>query len=264
MKTRSIYFRNLKATLLSLSLLAAQGCARQAGKSSDANQTEIVIAAASNLSAAFDELGRRFQAQTGVHATFSFGATGDLSKQIENGAPFDVFAAADVSHVVELEQRGFLKSGSRVLYARGRVVLWMPPGSSLRIERVEDLTGERVSKIAIAKPEIAPYGQAAVEILRSLNVWAAVEPKVVYAQSVSQAKQFAATGNADAAFIPRALVKAGEGRAIEIDERLHRPIEQAIAIVRTSEKQQAAQQFITFLLSDEGQSVLASYGYDKP
>ncbi len=115
----------------------------------------------------------------------------------------------------------------------------------------------------MAKPELAPYGEAAVESLRALGVWERVEPKVVYAQNVAQAKQFAATGNAEAAFVPRSLLKPNEGAAVEIDGALHQPIEQSLGVVRSSKKQEAARRFTDFVLSEEGQALLESYGYER-
>ena len=250
------------ALILLLALFAESGCARKGDDAKDAG--EIVVAAAANLTDAFEELGRRFTARTGVRVTCSFGATADLARQIENGAPFDVYAAADVSHVDALAEKGLLADGTRAVYARGRLVVWLPPWSNLQISRVEDLAGAGVSKVAVAKPDVAPYGQAAVESLRALNVWQQLGPKVVYAQSVAQARQWAASGNADAAFLPRSLVKEGEGRTIEVDERLHAPIYQGIAVVRASERPDAARHFVEFVLSEEGQSVLKSFGYEAP
>lgn len=237
----------------------AAGCAQRVEERPV--QEEIVAAAAANLTEAFEEVGRRFTAQTGVRVVNSFGATADLAKQIEHGAPFDVFAAADVKHVEALERKGLLADGSRAVYARGRLVLWFPRGAGGA--RVEDLTGAGVTKVAVAKPELAPYGEAAVEALRALGVWERVEPKVVYAQNVAQAKQFAATGNAEAAFVPRSLIKPNEGAAVEIDGALHHPIEQALGIVKSSKKQAAARRFRDFVLSEEGQALLESYGYER-
>jgi molybdate transport system substrate-binding protein len=256
--------RILKACALSLVLAlvgASSGCARDGVEESS---SEITVAAAANLTDAFGELAKRFTARTGLKVTNSFGATADLSKQIENGAPFDVFASADVEHVEELARKGLLADAPRGVYARGRLVLWVPGEGKARVGRVEDLEGESVSKVAIAKPDVAPYGRAAVESLNALGLWAKVEPKVVYSQTVAQAKQFASSGNADAAFIPRSLVREGEGTAIEIDARLHAPIDQAVGVVRASKKQEAARRFVEFLLSEEGQSVLKSFGYDPP
>lgn len=248
------------AALLSFVLLLSAGACGRAER--DAPSDEITVAAAANLTDAFGEIAKRFTVRTGLKVTNSFGATADLAKQIENGAPFDVFASADLEHVEELARKGLLDESPRGVYARGRLVLWVPPNGKASIERVEDLAG--ASKIAIAKPDVAPYGQAAVESLKALGLWEKVEPKVVYSQNVSQAKQFAQSGNADAAFIPRSLVKEGEGRAVEMDAKLHAPIDQAVGVVRASKRQDAARRFVEFLLSDEGQAILKSFGYDSP
>ncbi|HST53383.1 MAG TPA: molybdate ABC transporter substrate-binding protein [Pyrinomonadaceae bacterium] len=247
--------------LLLVLLMTLTNCVK---KSDESGSEEITVAAAANLTDAFGEIGRRFTTRTGIRVVNSFGATANLARQIENGAPFDVFASADVSHVDELAGKGLLTEGTRSIYARGRLVLWLPPGKDARVERVEDLAGDAVTKIAVAKPDIAPYGQAAVESLRALNVWQKVEPKVVYAENVAEAKQFAASGNADAAFIPRALVKEGEGHAIDVDESLHAPIDQAMCVVRASKKQEAARRFVQFVTGEEGQSILKSFGYSAP
>lgn len=227
------------------------------------DSAEIDVAAAANLTDAFTELGREFTVQTGIRVRFSFGATADLEKQIENGAPFDVFASADVEHVDALSSQGLVTPGTNNIYARGRLVLWIPPGSTLKLSRIEEITRMDVERIAIAKPDVAPYGRATLEALRALNLWQQVEPKVIYGQNVSQAKQYAATGNAEVAFIPLALVRANEGASIEVDERLHQPINQAIAVIKDSPRQEAARRFLDFVLSPAGQTLLERYGYQK-
>ncbi|HVQ38203.1 MAG TPA: molybdate ABC transporter substrate-binding protein [Pyrinomonadaceae bacterium] len=228
------------------------------------DQNELIVAAAANLTDAFAEIGPRFMEKTGVRVVFSFGATADLAKQIENGAPFDVFAAADVDHVDQLERKGLLIPGSRAIYAQGRLVMWWPPESKQKAAQISDITAKEFERVAIAKPDIAPYGQASVESLSALGIWNQVEPKVVYGQNVSQAKQFAATGNAEVAFIPLALVKPGEGTYIEVSEESHKPIDQALGIISDSRKPRASWQFVQFLLSTEGQEILARRGYNKP
>ena len=247
-----------------LLLLCALACCLSCQRPPSDKHPQLVVAAAANLTDAFAELQQRFTAQSGIPVVLSFGATADLARQIENGAPFDVFAAADTAHVDKLDQAGLLVPGTRVVYARGRLVMWLPPDSPLKVERIEDVTAKEIERIAIAKPDVAPYGQATVESLQGLGIWNQIESKVVYGQSVSQAKQFAATGNAEVAFIPLALVKAGEGRYFEVDERLHQPIDQAIAIIKFSTQQAAARQFVDFLMSDEGQQLMARRGYARP
>jgi len=227
------------------------------------NSQQITVAAAANLTDAFNELGKDFTARTGIRVVFSFGATAELEKQIENGAPFDVYASADVEHVETLNSKGLVTPNTNKLYARGRLILWIPPGSTLKLNRIEDITRTEVERIAIAKPDVAPYGRATVEALRALNLWQQVEGKVIYGQNVSQTKQYAATANAEVAFLPLSLVKANEGQSIEVDEHLHQPIDQAIAVIKDSPYQEAARQFVDFVLSTEGQTLLERYGYKK-
>ena len=245
-------------------VLASPGCHPQSSSNSQANRAELVVAAAANLTDAFAEIGARFTGKTGIRVVLSFGATADLARQIESGAPFDVFAAADTEHVDLLERKDLITPGSRALYARGRLVMWLPPGSTLKAAHIGDITAKEFERVAIAKPDIAPYGAATVESLRSLGIWNQIEPKVIYGQNVSQTKQYAATGNAEVAFIPLALVKPGEGTYIEVNEASHKPINQALGIVKDSPKQAAARQFVDFLLGAEGQDILLQKGYSKP
>lgn len=259
---RSRFLRSV-SLILSFVIASSPGCSRGAREEKHELSPEITVAAAANLTDAFAELGKEFTARRGVRVTFSFGATADLARQIENGAPFDVFASADVEHVERLNSLGLVTPGTNQVYARGRLALWIPPGSPLTLNRLEDLTRPEVERVAIAKPDVAPYGRAAVEALNALNLWTQIEPKVIYGQNVSQAKQYAATGNAEVAFIPRALVKPGEGLAIEVDERLHRPIDQAIAVIKDSRRHDAARSFVSYVLSPEGQTLLERYGYKK-
>lgn len=255
------------STLVILSLISSSllshGCARSGPGGQQAEPQEITVAAAANLTDAFAELGKEFTARTGIRVTFSFGATADLARQIENGAPFDLFASADVEHVERLNSLGLVLPGTNRVYARGRLVLWIPPESKLTLGRLEELTRPEVERVAIAKPDVAPYGRAAVEALRALDLWTQVEPKVIYGQNVSQTRQYAATGNAEVAFLPRALVKPDEGRFLEVDERLHQPIDQVIAVLKDSPHHDAARRFVSYLLGPEGQTLLERYGYKK-
>lgn len=244
-------------------LISLVSCAKQQSANT-AEQKEITIAAAANLTDAFEEVGREFTKDTGIKTIFSYGATADLAKQIENGAPFDVFAAADVANVDRLDKQSLLTAETKKLYARGRLVLLIPTSSKAQVNRIEDLTKEDVTRVAVAKPDVAPYGKAAVESLTALNIWKQVEPKVVYGQNVSQVKQYATTGNVDVAFLPLSLVKPNDGRYIEVDEKLHQPIDQAIGVVKASAKQESAKRFVEFLMSEKGQTILSRFGYSKP
>lgn len=253
--------RALIAVVLFVVTLISVSCQARAPKNS---QLELTIAAASNLTDAFAEIGPRFTSKTGIRVVFSFGATADLSKQIENGAPFDVFAAADTEHVEQLDNKGLLTPGSRSIYARGRLVMWLPAGSKLKAERIQDITAKPFERIAIAKPDVAPYGKATVESLQALGIWKDIESRVIYGQNVSQTKQYVATGNAEVGFIPLALVKPGEGSYLEVGDELHRPIDQALGIIKESTRQDAARKFVDFLLSPEGRGLMSQKGYRMP
>ncbi|HKY29456.1 MAG TPA: molybdate ABC transporter substrate-binding protein [Pyrinomonadaceae bacterium] len=251
------------AVAVGVVFLCFAGCRGRA--TPDANPSEeIIVAAAANLTDAFEELTKEFTRQTGTRVVLSFGSTADLARQIENGAPFDVYAAADVAHVEGLDRKGLLTPGTNRVYARGSLVVWVPSGSLLNLTRVEDLTRKEYERVAIAKPDIAPYGEAALETLRALKIWEQIEPKVVYGMNVSQVKQFVSSGNAEVAFLPRALLKPGDGHFIEISESLHRPIDQALGVVKASAKQNSARQFADFIMSAEGQTLLKKYGYKEP
>lgn len=246
-------------SLVFFCLLVFYGCSRQP----PATGQEITVAAAANLTDAFQEIAKQFNRQTGIRVVYSFGSTADLAKQIENGAPFDLFAAADVAHVGALDRKGLIAPDTHALYARGRLVLWTPR-QGRELIRLEDVTSQDIRTVALAKPDVAPYGKAAVETLVTLDLWSQVEPKVVYGMNVAQVKQYVVSGNADAAFLPLSLVKTGEGQYIEVDEKLHQPIDQAMGVVRASAKQEYARRFVDFVLSAEGQALLQKYGYSKP
>jgi len=261
--SRRAAFRALVCLMLLVPITIGCGTGQQQQNGGQRDATEINVGAASNLSDAFKELGEQFKVRTGIRVVYSFGATADLAKQIEQGAPFDLFAAADVEHVEALNRQGLVLPDTLVVYARGQLVLWTPAGSRVQLARIEDIGRTEVERISIAKPDVAPYGRAAVEALMALNLWKEVESKVVYGQNVTQTKQYAATGNADVAFIPRSLVREGEGQSIAVDERLHQPINQALAVIKSSGKQTAARQFAQYVLSPEGQALLERYGYKK-
>jgi molybdate transport system substrate-binding protein len=239
-----------RALALSILLLAVP-VARSA-------KPEIAVAAASNLTQVLQLLAPQFEAETGIHPVFSFGSTAQLTRQIENGAPWDVFAAADVAHPEELDRKGLLVPGSRAVYATGVLALWVPGG---QISRMEDLANPKIRIIALANPDLAPYGLAARESLQKLGIWVAVKPKVVYAENISMARQYGVTGNADAVFTAYSLVLGQKGSVLAVSETLHRPIAQALGVVAASKNQVAARRFAEFLVRGEGHEILLRQGY---
>ena len=222
------------------------------------------MAAAANLAAVVEGLSERFEERTGIRAVVSLGSTAALAHQIENGAPFDVFLSADTAHVDQLVERGLITAESRRVYARGVLVIWSAGGA---IESPRDLALSRFKIVAVPKPEVAPYGFAAVEALKALKLWSAIEPKIVYAQNVAMAKQFAKSLNADAAFTANSLVRsdaaAETADAFVIPGDLHAPLDQALGIVTASSRQDEAQAFAAFLLSGDVQTWLAGRGYRR-
>lgn len=235
-------------------LILAPWFARASGR-------EVAVAAAANLTDVIQLVGAAFEKDTGVRPVFSFGSTARLTQQIENGAPWDVFAAADTEHPERLDAKGLLTPGSRAVYATGILALWIPDGSS-PVLRLEDLINPAVHVIAVAKPELAPYGVAARETLQHLGIWQKLEPKVVYAENINMAKQYGATGNADAVFTAASLVLSEKaGRVIPVPESLHRPVRQALGILAASKNQALARQFTDFLLTGKGHEILLQHGY---
>jgi molybdate transport system substrate-binding protein len=222
---------------------------------------KLTVAAAANLKDVFSEIGPAFKIQNGIDVVFSYGATAELAQQIDNGAPFDVFAAADTEHVDSLLAAQKLVSGSQATYAKGQLALWVP---SVESSRIQDLTAPKIRFIAIAQPKLAPYGQAAVEALKKAQLWEPLQSKIVYANSISMAKQLAASGNADAAFTAYSLVLHERGTVLKVAPDLYQPIEQALAIVASTSRTVEAQQFRSFLLGPPGRAILAKSGYLLP
>jgi molybdate transport system substrate-binding protein len=249
------------STVLSLGALFLCGCNRL---EIPAAKPEITVAAAANLMDVFGEIGRTFEGDSGIRVVYSYGATSSLALQIENGGPFDVFAAADTVHIQRLTDKGLLIPATKAVYARGQLSLWVPPNGKAHLRSLADLTNPAVRYIAIAKPEAAPYGKAAVESLQALKLWPRIQTKVVYAENIQIAKQYAESGNADAAFTAYSLVLRSGGNSILVDEKLHAPIDQALAVVQHSGKQDAAQKFARFVLGPKGREILARYGYLLP
>src|ERR1043165_8583151 len=141
---------------------------------------ELTVAAASDLTPAFEEIGRAFESTYKTRVVFVFGSTGMLTRQIENDAPMDLFAAASMSYINELDQKGLIIPDSKAVYAIGRITLWTTAESTLRLENIKDLARPEVMRVAIANPDHAPYGLAAKPALERRGIWASAKPKLVY------------------------------------------------------------------------------------
>lgn len=255
---------NLKCILviyLFFSLIVV-GCSNSKSETDD--KIELNIAAASDLIHAFSEIGKLFEDETGTKVTFSFGSTGQLADQIENGAPFDVFAAANKFFIEQLDQQDLLMSDTNMLYALGRIGIATKADSVLTIETIDDLLKPDVVKVAIANPDHAPYGLAAKQALETVGVWEEIESKLVFGRNISDTLTYIETGNAEAAIIALSLVKEGEINFALIDEQMHAPLEQMIAVVERTNHQQQSVEFIEFIGGSIGKPVMESYGFVVP
>jgi molybdate transport system substrate-binding protein len=257
-----VYTRLLVAAVLAC-FTAAPGCHRTEPQQSAAS-SEVTVATAANLTTAVAALGKEFEEQTGIHPVFSFASTAELTAQIEQSAPFDVFLAADSEHAEKLDREGFLTPGTRAVYAIGVLALWVPASSGAHIDSLAGLTQPGIKVIAVAKPELAPYGQAAVEALQHAGIWERVQPKIVYAENISVAKQYGAAGNADAVFTAYSLVLNESGQVIQVDGSLHRPITQEASVIAKSAHPAEARKFLDFILKGAGRETLKHYGYRIP
>lgn len=226
---------------------------------------EVQVAVAANFTAPMKLIAADFEKETGHKAVLTFGATGKFYAQITNGAPFEVFLAADDETPARLEKEGAAVNGSRFTYATGKLVLWSAqPG-------VVDTQGEVLKKgdfkkIAIAAPKLAPYGAAAVETMSKLGLQAVLEPKLVQGESIGQTFSFVSTGNAELGFIALSQVYDGgkikSGSAWIVPESLHSPIRQDAVLLAKAKDNKAAVQLMAFLKTEKARAVIRSFGYE--
>lgn len=233
------------------------------------NAQEITVAAASDLQFAFHDVGERFEKETGKHVKLIFGSSGNFFAQLQNGAPFDVFFSADIDYPKRLEAAGLTVPGTLYPYAIGRIVLWVPTQSKLDLNRgLQVLVDPSIHKVAIANPEHAPYGRAAVAALRHENIYDQVSAKFVLGENISQTATFVVSGNADIGIVALSLAVApsmkDKGRYAEIPAADHPAIEQAAVILKSSTHQDIARQFIQYLKTSAIQELLRGYGFTVP
>ncbi len=219
----------------------------------------LTVAAAASLSSAFQEVGAAFTAQSGIPVTFSFAATGTLGQQIRNGAPFDLFAAADTAHVDALIREGLLSADSRTVFAYGRLVLALAPG--MQATALDDLRAPRFARIALANPEIAPFGLAARQTLEHNGLWEPLAPRLVFGENVRQVYQYVAGGDVQAAFVPLGFAQAGGLTYLPVPPDHHAPIALGAGIPVAAPHADQAARFLDFLLGSPAQAVLERHGF---
>jgi len=223
----------------------------------------LTVYAASDLAFALKEIAAHFEKATGARVVLVLGSTGNLAKQIEHGAPADVFFAANERFVEALVARGAVIRETRAMYAQGRIVLAVPRGSGAPGD-LRTLREPRFRRIGIANPAHAPYGTAAEEALRAAGIWDDVRPKLVYGESIRATLQFLQTGAVDAAIVALSIAAVPEIDRAPIDPALHRPLNQAAAVVRRSARPELALGFLQFVNGAQGRPIMKRYGFLLP
>jgi molybdate transport system substrate-binding protein len=250
--------RILGVAVLGIGLAAASTVAAQS----------ITVSAAISTKDAVSELGRGFVAShPGVTLFYNWGSSGDLQKQIEAGAPVDLFIAAAALQMDELEKRKLVVPGTRRLFARNLLTVIKPADSRVDIVKPGDLVEARVGRIVVGNPRTVPAGQYAEESLRALGLWDRLQPKLVFAENVRQALEYVARGEVDAGFV-YTTDAAARGRAVKEAfrpaEDTYRPVVYPVAVVVGTRQPALAAAFIELLLSREGQAVLSRHGFEPP
>jgi molybdate transport system substrate-binding protein len=240
-----------------VSALVSQFCAAQ----------DLSVAAAADLQFAMQDIAGRYQKQTGKMVKPTYGSSGNFFQQIQNGAPFDAFFSANLDYAQKLEAAGLTVPGSYFHYARGKIVIWVPNGSKLDLSSgMKALLDPSVKKIAVANPQHAPYGKAAVAALQKENLYDKVKDKLVLGENIAETASFVVSGAADVGIVALSLALSpnmeDKGRYFETPSGDYPPIAQACVILKSSKNQEAAQQFVEFVKTPAIGDVLKSYGFE--
>jgi molybdate transport system substrate-binding protein len=239
------------------------------GRDLGAQGQEIRVAAAADLNSAMVDLSGQFEKQTGIKVNVTSGSSGNFFSQIQNGAPFDLFFSADIEYPRKLAAAGFAEPETLCEYALGRIAIWVPAGTKPDVAKQgwNALLDASVQKIAIANPEHAPYGRAAVSALQKAGLYDQVKTKLVYGENISQAAQFVQSGNAQAGIIALSLaISPGmrEGKIWEIPAEMYPPIQQGAVVLKSAKSKNAARAFLEFVGSPAGRKILEKHGFAIP
>jgi len=228
---------------------------------------EITVAAAADLQFAMQDVAARFQKETGKTVKLTYGSSGNFFQQIQNGAPFDVFFSANLDYAKKLDAAGLTEPGSYHPYAKGKIVIWVRNDSKLDLSSgMQALLDPSIKKIAVANPEHAPYGQAAVAAMQNDKIYEKVKDKFVLGENISQTASFVVSGGADVGIVALALALSpnmkDKGRYVEVPAGEYPPIEQACVILASSKNKETARQFLAFIKTAAIGDLLRSYGFD--
>jgi molybdate transport system substrate-binding protein len=229
----------------------------------------VRVAAAADLKFAMAELASQFEKQSGVKLDVTYGSSGNFLTQIQNGAPFDLFLSADSEYPKKLEAAGLTEPGTSREYAVGHIVIWTPSDSGIDAakEGWKCLVDERAKKVAIANPEHAPYGRAALAAMKKAGIYEQVKDKLVYGENISQTAEFVRSGNAQAGIVALSLAISPamkNGNRWEIPADSYPPIKQAVVILKTSKNKDAARRFLDFVSGPQGREILQRFGFTVP
>ena len=229
---------------------------------------EMTLSVAISMKEAVETLGRQFtQTRAGVTLRYNFGSSGELQKQIEGGAPVDLFISAAQRQMDELEQKGLIVVSTRRVFARTVLTVIKPADSKVDISRPADLTGPRVQRIVIGNPKTVPVGQYAEQSLKTLGLWDQLQAKLVLAENVRQALDYVARGEVEAGFVYTTDAAVRPGVVVEAfrpAEDTYRPVTYPVAVVKDSKQPALGRAFIDLLVSRQGQAVLARLGFQPP
>ena len=252
--------------LITLLVLGMGAAGAQRGR-----DREVVVAAAADLKFALDEILEAFRGRhPDIQVRVTYGSSGNFFAQLSNRAPFDIYFSADVDYPRQLIAQGLASKDTEFLYAVGRIVVWAPSRSTIDLERlgIQALLDPSVRKVAIANPQHAPYGRAAVAAMKTLGVYDQVQERFVYGENIAQTAQFIHTGAADIGIIALALALApalrDEGRYWEIPFEAYPRMDQGGVILPWAKDREAAQALRTFVLGPEGKAILRAYGFFLP
>lgn len=256
-------------SLIVVTLCAIAGCIsppiEQANTPSVPNvkqeSVQLIVSAAADLNYVFPEIAKLWEQETKHQVTFNFGSTGQLAQQIDRGAPVDLFAAANKKFVEELDKKGLIFSDTKALYGVGRITLWQKEGSTLEIKDIKDLTKPEIKRVAIANPDHAPYGVAAKEAMQSVGIWEALQSKLVFGENIKQTQQYAETGNVDVAIVALSLSVNKSGKWTLIPSELHKPLEQMMAVPKSSPHPDVAKKLAAFINGEKGRLLMRKYGF---
>jgi molybdate transport system substrate-binding protein len=229
----------------------------------------VNVAAAADLKFAMAELAAQFEKASGAKLDVTYGSSGNFLTQIENGAPFDLFFSADSEYPKKLEAAGLAEPGTLREYAVGRIVIWTPSDNEINaaIDGWKRLLAQRVKKIAIANPEHAPYGRAAVAAIKKAGIYEQVKDKLIYGENISQAAEFVQSGNAQAGIVALSLALSPamkNGNRWEIPADSYPPIKQAVIVLKASKNKDASRRFLEFVGGPQGREILQRFGFSVP